>query len=288
MSDNFIGGNMLTGIVGDVKIVPNILSHFINKTTMKALYENCTRVDIADNNIKAELCAQILGHSFDEIGTGTNRIAFLHNGVVVKVALDRRGLVDNFQEFKRSTELPNYLAKTYETNYLINICEYIEVMDQDKFLINEAGIKQILEDLSKNYLFDDIGFTLKNSYNWGCREARLTPEEREYYSEDDSEYLYDIVILDYGYLYPLHDQKDKLLRCPRCQHKLKWNSNYTMLGCTNHTNCQFQTSPMNLRRRMNLDYEEMENKVVASLNSIKMPNLARIEQEMRGITLRDK
>ena len=192
-------------------------------------------------------------------------------------------LVDNFQEFKRSLELPNYLAKTYETNYLINICEYIEVMDQDKFLINEAGIKSVLEDISKSYLFDDIGFTLKNSYNWGCREAKLTPEERDYYS-DDMEYMYDICILDYGYLYPLHDQKDKLLRCPKCQHKLKWNSIYTNLGCTN-SQCNFQTSPMNLRRKMNLDYEEMENKLITSLGSLMMPNLTTVEQELSKIKI---
>ena len=285
--DNMIGGNMLTGIVGDVKVVPNLISYFFDEKTIISLYSNCMRPDIADNNTKAELCANILGSGFSEIGTGTNRIAFLHNGVVVKVALDRRGLVDNFQEFKRSTELPNYLAKTYETNYLINICEYIEVMDQDKFLINEAGIKKILEDLSKNYLFDDIGFTLKNSYNWGCREAVLTPEEREYYDDDEIDQLYDICILDYGYLYPLHDQKDKLLRCPKCQHKLRWNGAYTALGCTN-SQCNFQTSPMNLRRKMNLDLEEMENNLIASLNNLKMPNLSKIEQSLSNITLHDE
>ena len=204
------------------------------------------------------------------------------NGIGLTTLSKYKLLVDNFQEFKRSTELPNYLTKTYETNYLINICEYIEVMDQDRFLINEAGIKQILADISKNYLFDDIGFTLKNSYNWGCREARLSPEEREYYDEDDGEYLYDICILDYGYLYPLHDQKDKLLRCPKCQHKLKWNSNYTMLVCGNGQ-CHFQTSPMNLRRKMNLDYEEMENQLISSLGSLKMPNLTKIEQMLSKI-----
>ena len=58
---------------------------------MKALYHDCLRLDIGDNNVKAEICSAILGTGFSEIGTGTNRIAFLHNGVVVKVALDRRG-----------------------------------------------------------------------------------------------------------------------------------------------------------------------------------------------------
>lgn len=157
-------------------------------------------------------------------------------------------------------------------------------MDQDKFIINEAGIKQILEDMSRSYLFDDIGFTLKNSYNWGCREARLSPEERDSYDDSDSEYLYDICILDYGYLYPLHDQKDQLLRCPKCRHKLKWNSNYTMLNCAN-SQCMLQISPMNLRQRMNLDYEELENRMVTSLSSTKMPNLSKIEQGVTKLSI---
>lgn len=88
---NIFGGNMLTGMVGDVKIVPNLIDYFIDEKTMIALFYNCLRLDIADNNVKAEICAEILGTGFSEIGTGTNRIAFLHNGVVVKVALDRRG-----------------------------------------------------------------------------------------------------------------------------------------------------------------------------------------------------
>ena len=73
------------------ELVPNLLRYFIDDITMKALFHNCLRIDIPDNNMKAEVCAEILGPSFSEIGTGTNRIAFLHNGVVVKVALDRRG-----------------------------------------------------------------------------------------------------------------------------------------------------------------------------------------------------
>lgn len=91
MSSNILGGNMLTGLVGDVKIVPNLLEYFIDEKMMRALFYNCLRLDIPDNNVKAEIISEMLGPTFSEIGTGTNRIAFLHNGVVVKVALDRRG-----------------------------------------------------------------------------------------------------------------------------------------------------------------------------------------------------
>ena len=70
--------------------------------------------------------------------------------------------VDNFTEFKRSIEAPEYFVKAYETNMLILVEEYVTLMDKQEFIANENGIKTILEDLSKNYLFEDIGFDLKN------------------------------------------------------------------------------------------------------------------------------
>ena len=275
------GATAFTGSIGEVKDVPNLIQYFISDEVMRALFYNCLRIDIPDNNMKAEVVKKILGPDFEEIGTGTNRIALLHNGVIVKVALDRRGLVDNFQEFKRSIELEAYLAKTYETNFLINICEYVEVMDQDTFLINEREIKMMLKEISKNYLFDDIGFTMKNSYNWGMREAKLTPEER-YELDDLIDEIYDICILDYGYLYPLNGQKENLLRCPRCSHKLEWNMNYTSLGCSN-SQCKFTATPMQMRRQMKLDFEDMENALTSSLMGIEMPNLTKIEQALASM-----
>ena len=259
--------------------INNLIEYFFTKEILKALYYNCLRIDIPDNNDKAEIVKAILGSDYTEIGTGTNRIALLHNGLIVKIALDRRGLVDNYTEFKRSKELENYLAKTYETNFLINIVEYIEVMDQDTFIYNEKPIKNVLSQLANNYLFDDIGWTLKNSYNWGKREAKLTEEERSMLGKD-VEYIYDICILDYGYLYPLYGQKDELLRCPSCHHKLLWNSNYTGLQCQN-SRCNYSCKPMVLRRQMKLDYEKVENSLISSLNNLKMPNLTSIESQLK-------
>ena len=190
-------------------------------------------------------------------------------------------LTDNFTEFKRSSELEVWLARTYETNYLVNICEYVEVLDQDDFYINEGSIKQILENIAQNYLFDDIGFTDKNSYNWGKREARLTDDERRQYGSMADE-IYDVVVLDYGYLYPLHGQKKELFKCPKCHHELKWNSTYTNLCCTNSA-CMLQITPTQLRQRMNLDMENLENELIARFNAIRTPNLTKIERELLKI-----
>lgn len=72
--------------------VNSLIEYFFDHKTMRALTYNALDYHIADNNEKAMVVREILGESYKELGTGTNRVAFLHNGVVVKVALDRRGL----------------------------------------------------------------------------------------------------------------------------------------------------------------------------------------------------
>lgn len=245
----------------------NLIREIFSDDLLKTLMYHCLRVDIPDNNDKAEMIKKLLPKDkFDELGTGTNRIAFLHNGLVCKIALDRRGMVDNFTEFKRSSELPMYLAKTYETNMLIDLCEYVSVMDRSQFINNEENIKAILKDISKSYLFDDVGYTLKNSFNWGFRESREYPGE------------FELVILDYGYLYPLIGQDmTTLFRCPKCNAKLSWEPNFTKLKCRGN-GCNYQVDPTTLRQKMKLDFEDLENSMISNLNHIKMPNLKDIEK----------
>ncbi len=72
--------------------VDSLIEYFFDHKTMRALAYNALDYHIADNNEKALVVKEILGDGYTELGTGTNRVAFYHNGVVVKVALDRRGL----------------------------------------------------------------------------------------------------------------------------------------------------------------------------------------------------
>lgn len=246
--------------------VPNLIREFFDDQMIKTLFYHACRVDVADNNDKAEMIKLLLPwEEFDELGTGTNRITFLHNGFAIKIALDRRGLVDNFAEYKRSAELPMYLAKTYETNMLINVAEYVNMMDQREFQQNEVTIKQILTNLSKRYIFNDVGFSLKNSCNWGFRNSTEIGE-------------FDIVILDYGYLYPLRGQDNDLFVCPKCGGRIKWNANFTELHC-NNPQCGMKYSPLQIRNRMSRDFEEVEDQIITKLNDVDMPNLSTIEAE---------
>lgn len=82
--------------------VGSLINQIFSKDMLKMLYYHACRVDISDNNEKAEMVAELLGPEFQELGTGTNRIAFLYTpsaerefrggaGLVYEVALDRRG-----------------------------------------------------------------------------------------------------------------------------------------------------------------------------------------------------
>lgn len=267
--------NMLFGNGEDKSLPDNLIRYVFSDEMIRALMYHCLRVDIADNNDKADMIKMMLPKDFVELGTGTNRIAFLYNGMVYKIALDRRGLTDNFTEFKRSAELPMYLARTYETNLLINVCEYVTIIDQAEFRDNEDSIKDILRDIAKAYLFDDIGFSLKNYCNWGSR----------WKANGDSE----LVILDYGYLYPLMGQNmTQLFTCPKCGSKLKWNANFTSFVCQNtNGRCQVTLSPTTIRHNMKLNFESAENKLMAQFNSMEMPNLDTVEQAIREINVEE-
>ena len=81
----------------------SLINQIFTKDQLKMLYYHACRIDIDDNNDKAQMISEFLGPEFDEIGTGTNRVAYLYTpsedrdfrgggGLVFEFALDRRGL----------------------------------------------------------------------------------------------------------------------------------------------------------------------------------------------------
>lgn len=236
----------------------SLIREFFSDEMLKILYYHACRTDIPDNNEKGEMIEELLGPEFQILGTGTNRIALLHNGVVCKIALDRRGFCDCRTEFKRSHEKP-YLAKTFESNMLINICEYWTVLDHQQFIENEEGIKEILDDLSKDFIFNDLGFDPKNAYNWGYKPT----------VDQNGEQSGILGIIDYGYLYPRIGQEEALT-CPHCKAPLAYNASYTKFGCTA---CNAKYSIVDIQRRMKTFLEDWENEEIGTLMHTKLPNL---------------
>lgn len=241
-----------------MEVRKSLIRDFFSDEMLKILYYHACRIDIPDGNVKADMVTELLGSEYQELGYGTNRVAYLHNGVVCKVALDRRGFIDNRTEFKRSHEKP-YLAKTYESNMLINICEYWTVLDHQQFIENEEGIKEILSDLSNDYVFNDLGFDPKNAYNWGYKPT----------VDENGEHSGILGIVDYGYLYPRLGQ-EQALSCPQCKAPLEYNSAYTRFGCTG---CNKKYSIMDIQRRMKPFLEDWENEQIGALMHTKIPNL---------------
>lgn len=287
----------------------NLISHFFDERLLKAMFLHALRVDIPNNNIKASILKQMLSRDFIELGTGTNRITFQHNDVVCKIALDRRGMVDNYTEWKRSQETPEFLAKTYETNLLIDISECISPISQSDFFAHEQEAKTILKYFSQGYLFNDIGFTLKNFGNWGIRKTvdisqqsvdlemmldeatdagdtktakkierklkRLSKLE-----EDDGE----LVILDYGYMYPLAGQSQDLFKCPHCGSKIEWDSGFTKFVCGN-AGCRIEYSVVEIWHRMDMSVQESEDKVIQKINGLGNIDFHRLESALSDIML---
>lgn len=246
---------------------PSLINQIFDPGLIKDLYYHACRVDIEDNNDKALLITELIGPEFVEIGTGTNRAAYLYSpgddrefrggaGLIFKFALDRRGFLDSWSSFKRSIEIPMYAPKIYETNMLISVEEYVTLMSKDEFRMNENGIKQILEDLSKSYIFEDIGFNLKNYENYGYRQNG------------------DIVILDIGYMYPIKGN-ERALSCPKCRAQLKYNSNYTGFVCANDS-CKTKYRFIDIRRRMNLALENAEDQMIFNLKHCEVPDFGRL------------
>lgn len=220
---------------------------------IKHLYYNALRLDIEDNNDRADIAKYIAGNEFEELGTGTNRITLKRDNYAVKIALDRRGLVDNLTEFIRSPYLEQFCAKTYESNALINIMEYVTLMDKSQFTLNREPIKLLLDELSKVYIFEDLGFaSLKNFTNYG-------------YRSDGS-----IVVLDYGYLYPKQGNEDALM-CRKCGTELEYDKYYSNFVCPNSV-CGAKYRIMDIRRNMDMKFEEHEKAALYALHGIEMPN----------------
>ena len=114
------------------------------------------------------------------IASGTNRFSILIDNYIYKIAMDSFGIRDNWTEFNFSQELQPYVTKTYETNGLIAVAEYVNLFTKEEFIDSRDNINEILAILSENYLFCDISTSLKNICNFGYRNTG------------------DIVILDFG------------------------------------------------------------------------------------------
>lgn len=172
--------------------------------------------------------------SFNFLGDGTNRMALLIDGYVYKLALDDQGYIDNLTEFKMSREAQPYVTKTYETNGLFCVAEYVTLISYDEFVKQKMRILEILDILSSEYLLGDMGWTKKNYCNWGYRKNTK-----------------DLVILDYGHMMRVDTNK---FICSECGGFLSYNSTFTEIECIScHKKMDFMAMKSKISKK-----EEME------------------------------
>ena len=196
---------------------------------LKAIYDVWHNPKFRDNNERTEANLDILKDlDVTYIASGTNRMTVLIDDYIHKIALDSFGVADNWQEFNMSVDAQPYVTKTYESNGLIAIAEYVNLMNKEEFVDSREHIAAMLDVLSEDFLFCDISLSTKNICNFGSRDNG------------------DIVILDYGYLYPIDR---KIMRCRNCGSTISWNRNYTALICDN-PKCKKAHDPIEIRGRM--------------------------------------
>ena len=80
--------NLIFGGEEEAKTLPpNLIREVFTTEQLILLTRHMLRVDIPDNNDKAEMVKMFVPRGFQELGTGTNRIAFLYNNLVIKLHL---------------------------------------------------------------------------------------------------------------------------------------------------------------------------------------------------------
>lgn len=228
------------------RLKSRILEYFTPEL-LKKLEEVCKSTRTNDNNTKTNIIIQILndylGDTYIELGPGTNRLAILIENYVFKIALDKWGIIDNINEFAISEELQPYVVKTYETNKLITVCEYVTVISREEFIEKKYDIQRVLAVLAESYLLGDVGTISKNYLNWGYR--------------DDGE----LVILDFAYIYRI--KGDEIL-CEHCKDEIiEYDENFDQLLCPR---CRRTYSFMDIRRKIPMEYEKQEQNMALQLS----------------------
>ena len=206
------------------------------------------------------------GYSYSFPGAGTNRMTVLINGYIYKIALDQDGYIDNLNEFIMSKEAQPYVTKTYETNGLLAVAEYVTLISYEEFVEKKAKILEILDDISREYLIGDMGWTQKNYTNWGYRK-----------NSDD------LVILDFGHMHRLSGEK---LLCRECGQILQYNSTFTKLKCLS---CGKEEEFMTIKSRLSKK-EERENidSYLERAYILNTPEIEIKEDEVKDMSMYEK
>lgn len=136
---------------------------------------------------------------FSRLHSGTNRVVYAsqyHPNIVLKVATDGQGILDNDDEFINQDFLKPYVPKVYEVSECgtVQLVERVQaIKNRDEFWKNRVEIFTILCYFThtKKYLVEDLGTAF--FMNWGIRKG------------------FGPVILDYPYVYKYVPSRSKCI-----------------------------------------------------------------------------
>lgn len=197
-----------------------IVNYFNEEMLERISFVSDNSFDFMDNNERADEIISILNeYGFTEVGCGTNRIVVKdtdNSDIVFKIALDHRGNVDNFSEFRLSKEVPKItniaVADTYDNNGLILISEFCPTMTSDDMYEYHDEVMSQLNILKDYYILNDVG--PKSFKNWGFKRI------------DGNDIP---ILIDYAYLTSMENVTRN--RCGKCGHKLLYSEDFEYLEC---------------------------------------------------------
>jgi hypothetical protein len=193
----------------------DLIMEMFDDATIAELNEICDSFDITDNNLRADEIMDVLDYKgFKELGCGTNRICARHKhykDYAIKIALDNRGITDNNIEYNicKQPLLLKRAVQNFDNSGLILIADRVKIMDSETFSFHEKEIFEILDELSSEYILNDVG---PSSFrNWGIDRNGI------------------IRIADYAYLSRIEDVK--ITKCVKCGGKLRYTEDYKQMQC---------------------------------------------------------
>lgn len=149
----------------------NLMLYYFGEKSLKSISDVCGSFDITNNNERADEIAEIVRpFGFVNIGTGTNRtVIAADDDYAIKIALDRRGIKDNYCE-EYFNSVPELDRKTivYQNSGLIEFHNRVRTMDKYDFEDYRDVIMEHLRRWSKIFLLNDLGETTFK--NWGLDE----------------------------------------------------------------------------------------------------------------------
>lgn len=233
----------------DKKVFRSLIKKYFPIELLIQLDELTMAHDIDNNSKTPEILELLTKYNvpFTSLGNGTNRYGILVDGYAVKIALDRMGKTDNKREFKYAKRLYPDVVKVYECleTGLIATFEYITIFSLDDYYDNQDKMREILKDISKNFLIGDIGISQNNYVNWGTRS-------------DGS-----IAILDFAYIYSL-SYKGFICTCED-EGTLEFDNDFNYLICPF---CRKKWSFGDIRKRISKQDEINEIGDIMSLGYI--------------------